>query len=162
MEFDAFGFFVSILNFGVMFALFYHIVITPMEDAVVVRAKKVTGRLDEIRGTLSAAEKLENEMKSQFAKLEAEKAEMRQAAEHEIARVQESIASNAERDALHLVAKTERELEKNRLESLAALNQQLTERAMARVETLLSKAFDSQARQASASQVLGKVAQSGH
>lgn len=49
MEFDAFGFFISILNFGVMFALFYHVVITPMEEAVVVRRKKVTSRLDEIR-----------------------------------------------------------------------------------------------------------------
>ena len=61
MEFDAFGFFISILNFGVMFALFYHVVITPMEEAVVVRRKKVTSRLDEIRGTLAAAEKLESE-----------------------------------------------------------------------------------------------------
>ena len=77
MEFDAFGFFISILNFGVMFALFYHVVITPMEEAVVVRRKKVTSRLDEIRGTLAAAEKLEAEVKSQYSKLEAEKAEMR-------------------------------------------------------------------------------------
>ena len=157
MEFDAFGFFISILNFGVMFALFYHVVITPMEGAVVLRRKKVTSRLDEIRGTLAAAEKLENETKSQFAKLEAEKAEMRQAADHEIVRVQEHLLSTTERDAQHLVAKTQRELDKNRLETLAALNQQLTDRAMDRVESLLSKAFDKQAQQASAVQVLGKV-----
>jgi len=157
MEFDAFGFFISILNFGVMFALFYHVVITPMEQAVVVRRKKVTSRLDEIRGTLAAAEKLESETKSQFAKLEAEKAEMRQAAEHEVARVQEQLTTNAERDAQHLVAKTQRELDKNRQETLAALNQQLTDRAMQQVESLLSKAFDKQAQQASAVQVLGKV-----
>lgn len=157
MEFDAFGFFISILNFGVMFALFYHVVITPMEEAVVVRRKKVTGRLDEIRGTLAAAEKLENETKSQFAKLEAEKEEMRQAADREIVRVQENLTTNTERDAQHLVAKTQRELDKNRLETLAALNQQLTDRAMEQVESLLSKAFDKQAQQASATQVLGKV-----
>lgn len=157
MEFDAFGFFISILNFGVMFALFYHVVITPMEEAVVVRRKKVTSRLDEIRGTLAAAEKLEAEVKSQYSKLEAEKAEMRQATEHEIARIQEHLQTESERDAQHLVAKTQRELDKNRLETLAALNQQLTERAMNRVEGMLSKAMDSQARQASASQVLGKV-----
>lgn len=157
MEFDAFGFFISILNFGVMFALFYHVVITPMEEAVVVRRKKVTSRLDEIRATLAAAEKLESETKSQFAKLEAEKEEMRQAADREIARVQEHLTTNTERDAQHLVAKTQRELDKNRLETLAALNQQLTDRAMEQVETLLSRAFDKQAQQASATLVLGKV-----
>lgn len=157
MEFDAFGFFISILNFGVMFALFYHVVITPMEEAVVVRRKKVTSRLDEIRGTLAAAEKLEAEVKSQYSKLEAEKAEMRQATEHEIARIQEHLQTESERDAQHLVAKTQRELDKNRLETLAALNRQLTDRAMNRVEGMLSKAMDTQARQASASQVLGKV-----
>ncbi len=157
MEFDAFGFFISILNFSVMFALFYHVVITPMEEAVAVRRKKVTSRLDEIRETLATAEKLENETKSQFAKLEAEKAEMRQAAEHEIARVQEQLTTNAEQDAQHLVAKTQRELDKNRQETLAALNQQLTDRAMQQVENLLSKAFDKQAQHASAVQVIGKV-----
>ena len=161
MEFDAFGFFISILNFGVMFALFYHVVITPMEGAVALRRKIVTSRLDEIRGTLAAAQKLEAEVKSQFAKLEDEKAEMRQSADHEITRVQAHLKSESERDAAHLVAKTQRELEKNRLETLAALNRQLTDRAMTRVETLLSQAFDSQAKQASASQVLGKVAPRG-
>lgn len=161
MEFDAFGFFVSILNFGIMFALFYPIVIKPMEEAVVLRRKKVSSRLDEIRRTLAAAEKVESEVKSQFAKLDAEKEEMRASADHEIARVQKHLQSEAERDAQHLVAKTQRELEKNRLETLAALNRQLTDRAMLRVETLLSQALDSQAKQASATQVLGKVAKSG-
>lgn len=161
MEFDAFGFFISILNFGVMFGLFYHVVITPMEEAVVVRRNKVTSRLDEIRGTLAAAEKLENETKSQFAKLETEKAEMRQATEHEIARIQEHLQTETERDAQHLVAKTQRELDKNRQEVLAALNQQLTDRAMSQVETLLSKALDSQAKASSATAVLGKVGARG-
>ncbi|MBS2038660.1 ATP synthase F0 subunit B [bacterium] len=161
MEFDAFGFFISILNFGVMFALFYHVVITPMEEAVVVRRKKVTSRLDEIRGTLAAAEKLEADVKSQFSKLEAEKAEMRLSTEHEIARIQEQLQTNTERDAQHLVAKTQRELDKNRQETLAALNRQLTDQAMSRVESLLTQALDSQAKASSASTVLGKVGARG-
>ena len=161
MEFYAFGFFVSILNFGLMFTLFYQVVVLPMERAVALRQQKVTSRLEEIRVTLSTAQKLEDEVKTKFSKLDAEKEEMRQAAEHENARIQKHLESEAERDALHLVGKTERELEKNRLETLAALNRQLTDRAMERSETLLTQAFDSQAKQASASLVLGKVAQSG-
>ena len=158
MEFHAFSFFISLINFMAMFFLFYHVVIVPMEGAVALRAKRVQSRLDEIRQTLSEAQRLEAEVKEQFARLEGEKQEMREATEREIVRVKEHHLAQAERDAKHLVEKTQRELERNRQEVLAALNRQLTDRAMEKVEGLLSKAFDAQAQEASAEAVLGKVA----
>lgn len=157
MEFDAFGFFISIINFGVMFALFYPIVIGPMEEAVQIRQKRVQGRLDEIRQTLSQAKKLEAETEELIGKLEAEKEEMTRATDAEIARVREQLASDAQRDAEHLVAKTRRECEKNRQDTLAFLNQQLADLAMSKVEAVLAGSFDSQAQAASAQNVLGKV-----
>ena len=162
MEFDAFGFFISIINFGVMFVLFNYVVILPMEGAVALRGKKVQTRLDEIRLILSQAQKLEADVQQQFTRLDGEKQEMREAAEREIARVQKHLLTESERDAEHLVGKTARELEKNRVEALAALNRVLAKQAMLRVEGLLSKAFDGQAQQASAEAVLGKVAQHAH
>ena len=157
MEFDAFGFFISIINFGVMFALFYPIVIGPMEEAVQLRQKRVQGRLDEIRLTLAEAKRLEGETEELIGKLDAERDEMTRATEAEMARVREQLASDAQRDAEHLVAKTRRECEKNRQDTLAFLNQQLADLAMSKVESVLSGAFDSQAQVASAQSVLGKV-----
>lgn len=157
MEFDAFGFFISIINFGVMFALFYPIVIGPMEEAVEVRQKRVEQRLDDIRQTLAEAKRLEAETETLIGNLEAEKQEMSRATEEEIARVQQQLSSTAERDAEHLVAKTRRECEKNRQDTLAYLNQQLANLAMSKVEAVLSGAFDSQAQAASAQSVLGRV-----
>lgn len=161
MEFDAFGFFISMINFLVMFFLFYHVVITPMEGAVALRQRKVTSRLDEIRQTMVTAQKLEDEVKSQYAKLDSDRQEMREATEREIARVQKQLAEQSQKDAEHLVAKTRRELEKNRQDTLAALNRQLTDRAMTKVEGLLTQALDSQAQNSSAELMLGKVVQRG-
>ena len=157
MEFYAFGFFISVICFGAMFFLFYQVVIGPMEDAVAIRARRIQSRLDEIRLTLSQAQKLEAEVQAQFARLDAEKQEMRESADREIARNQDSLREAAERDAVHMVDKAGREAEKNRQEALAAVNKQITEQAMSQVETLLSRALDAQAQQASVSQVLGKV-----
>jgi len=159
MHFDAFAFFISILNFGVMFVLFNQVVIVPMEEAVALRRKKVTARLDEIRDTLVKAQKLESEVKEQYSKLDGEKVDMRQATEHEIARVKEHTAEQAQKDAEHLVAKTRRESEKVRQDALVALNRQLTERALDKVEGLISKAFDQKAQGASAQYVLEKAVQ---
>jgi F-type H+-transporting ATPase subunit b len=158
-HFDAFGFFVSLVNFGLMFVLFFQVVIAPMEDAVAKRQRKVTEQLDDIRLTLAQAEKIEAEVKAQFARLEDEKQEMTEATNREIARFREQTLSTAEKDAEHLVGKTRRECEKNRQETLAALNQQLANQAMSKVEGLLAKAFDAQAQDASVENVLGKVGQ---
>lgn len=158
-HFDAFGFFVSLINFGLMFVLFFQVVIAPMEDAVARRQRKVTEQLDDIRLTLAHAEKIESQVKEQFARLEDEKQEMTNATEREIARVREQLIGTAEKDADHLVAKTRREGEKNRQETLAFLNQQLADQAMSKVEGILAKAFDAPAQEASVESVLGKVGQ---
>ncbi len=156
-EFHAFSFFISVINFGVMFFLFYHVVIGPMEDAVALRQKRVQARLDEIRKTLLEAQSIKDTVAAQVAKVEVEKQEMREATEREILRVQEQLSSKSARDAEHLVAKAGREAEKNRVDTLAALNRQLTGKALSKVEGLLTQALDNQAQQASAQLVLGKV-----
>lgn len=161
MEFNAFAFFMALINFIIMFYLFYLIVIVPMEDAVKVRQKRVQVRLDEIRGTLASAQGLEEEVATQFGRLEDDKREMAEAAQREIERVSARIQEQAERDAEHLVAKTRREADKNRQETLAALNRQLAGQAMEEVQRMLQRAFDSQAQEASASTVLGKVGSRG-
>jgi F0F1-type ATP synthase membrane subunit b/b' len=157
MEFHAFGLFVSVLNFGLMFLLFNFVVIVPMEKAIELRQKKINARLDEIRATLAQAQKLEAEVKGQYVKLDSDKQEMREATEREIARVQKQLAEQSQRDAQHLVAKTQRECEKNRLDTLAALNRQLTDKAMDKVESILSKALDAKAQTSSAELVLNKA-----
>jgi F0F1-type ATP synthase membrane subunit b/b' len=157
MEFNAFGFFISIINFGVMFVLFYYVVIGPMEDAVALRQRRVTTRLDEIRQTLTEAQKIESETQAQFAQLEAEKADMRASTEREIARVRASISEQAARDAEHLVAKTRRETERTRQEALALLNRKLADKTMARTQELLAGALDAPAQEASAQGVIGKL-----
>lgn len=161
-EFHAFSFFVSIINFGVMFFLFYHVVILPMEDAVAVRQKRVQARLEEIRKILSEAEKLKSEVEAQVSRLDLDKDEMREATTREIERVRQQLSSKAARDAEHMVAKAGREAEKNRIDTLAEINRQLTARALGKVEGLLVGVLDGQAQQGSVELVLGKVASRAH
>lgn len=158
MEFNAFGFFISVINFGVMFFLFYYVVIGPMEDAVALRQRKVQTRLDEIRQTLADAQRIEAETQAQFANLESEKAEMRASAEREIARLRTRLAEQSSKDAEHLVAKAHRETERTRQEALALLNRKLADKTMARTQQLLATAMDAQAQEASAQGVIGKLA----
>lgn len=157
MEFNAFGFFISVINFGVMFFLFYYVVIGPMEDVVALRERRVTARLDEIRQTLADAQRIEAETQAQFASLESEKGEMRAATEREIARVRAQLAEQAARDAEHLVAKTKRETDRTRQEALALLNRKLADKTMARTQELLAGALDAPAQEASAQGVIGKL-----
>ena len=157
LELHAFGLFISVLNFGLMFLLFNFVVIVPMEKAIVIRQKKITARLDEIRATMAQAQKLEAEVKSQYVKLDSDKQEMLEATEREIARVQTQLTERSQRDAEHLVAKTQRECEKNRLDALAALNRELANQAMAKVEGILVKVLDTKAQTASAELVLSKA-----
>lgn len=157
MEFKAFGFIISLLNFLLMFFLFYQVVILPMEQAVQRRRRRVDERLAEIRKTLADAQRLEAEVKGQMTGLEAEKQEMRESAAKEVARVQARFTSDAERDALHLVEKTRREAEKNRQEVLASLNRELADKAMAQTQEMLARAFDQSARESSAQATVSRL-----
>ena len=143
---QVFDWLVSLANFGIMFVLFRLVVIIPMQDAVKLREQRVALRLKEIDQIAKDAETTKADFQEKFGKVDEMIAEVKATSERSLAQAKQNLEERAVAEERYIREKAEAEAKSLKREAEAKVRSKLAGGAVARAESLLRDALDSNAQ----------------
>lgn len=158
MEFpQLFDWFVSLINFAIMFVLFRMVVIVPMEEAVRLREQRVRLRLKEIDEIASEAKAKQEDFESKFGNVDTMLNEIKVSSDRNLAQAKVKIADKAAAEERYVLDKARIEADAMRREVEAEIRSRIAKQAITRAEAILSSTLDAGAQNAIVASGVKKV-----